>query len=146
MTVGLLLDGLVAGLLATTIVYCFLLHRRLAVLRDAQAEMAELIMRFNAAADRAKSGVDDLKQATTAAGSDLQSEIRKARAMADELMVMAESGERLAERLEKGIGAARVQSATSRKGEANQTSGATAGGRARSDAERELMQALRQAR
>ena len=146
MMVGLLLDCLVAGLLATTIVFCFLLHRRLAVLRDAQAEMAELIAQFNTAADRAKSGVDALKQATAAAGSDLQSEIRKARAMTDELMVMAESGERLAERLEQGIGAARVQSAPSAKSEANRTGGGAADDRARSDAERELMQALRQTR
>ncbi len=146
MTVGLLLDGLVAVLLATTIVYCFLLHRRLAELRDAQAEMAGLITRFNAAADRAKSGVDDLKQASAAAGNDLQAEIRKARSLTDELMVMAESGERLAERLEAGIGAARAQSENSLKGAANRTSGATADGRTRSDAERELMQALRQAR
>ena len=140
MTVGLLLDGLVAGLLAATIVYCFLLHRRLAALRDAQADMAELITQFNAAADRAKSGVDVLKQATTVAGRDLEAELRKVRAMTDELAIMAESGERLAERLERGIDAARERSTSARLGEVNPTD------RARSDAERELMQALRQAR
>ena len=140
MTIGLLLDGLVAGLLATTIIYCFLLHRRLTALRDAQAEMAELITQFNAAADRAKSGVDTLKQATTAAGRDLQAELRKARAMTDDLVVMSESGERLAERLERGIDSAREQSVVSRASGANSTN------RVRSDAELELVQALRQSR
>ena len=119
MTVGLLLDGLVAGLLAATIVYCFLLHRRLAALRDAQADMAELITQFNAAADRAKSGVDVLKQATTVAGRDLEAELRKVRAMTDELATMAESGERLAERLERGYrrGARAIDVCTLGRGE-----------------------------
>ena len=146
MTVGLLLDGIVAALLAATIVYCFLLHRRLAALRGAQAEMAKLVVEFNTATERAKAGVEDLKQVTAEAGQDLQTEIGKARAMADELMLMTESGERIATRLEAGIGNGRGKATALRKREAIPTGGAADGAQPRSEAERELMQALRQAR
>ena len=146
MTVSLLLDGLVAALLAATIVYCFLLHRRLAALRGAQAEMAKLVVDFNNATDRARAGVDDLKQATAEAGQDLQTEIAKARAMADELMVMTESGERIAIRLEAGIGDGRGKATALRKREVTRMGGTADGAEPRSEAERELMQALRQAR
>ncbi len=146
MTPALILDGLVAALLLATVIYCFILNRRLSVMRDAQSEMSTLISEFNKAIEQARSGVETLKETAADAGDKLGREVDKARAMADELLLMTDSGERLAERLEGGIGQVRgTRPATA-------GSGSDAGGqqtgkdRWRSDAERELFQALRQTR
>ena len=145
MTPALILDGLVAALLLATVIYCFILNRRLSVMRDAQSEMSNLISEFNVAIEQARSGVETLKETAADAGDKLGREIDKARAMADELLVMTGSGERLAERLEGDIGKVRgtQQGAGTAPGAAGQQTGKD---RWRSDAERELFQALRQTR
>ncbi len=136
MTTGLLLDALVAVLLVATIVYCYVLNRRLGALRDAHAEMRGLIDAFNQAAERAAAGVDALKQAAVETGDDLGREIDKARALADELSLMTGSAEDLARRLEGGIGAKRAPVAA---GEGSESG-------FRTEAERELFKSLRRAR
>ena len=146
MTPALILDGLVAALLLATVIYCFILNRRLSVMRDAQSEMRNLISEFNRAIEQARSGVETLKETAADAGDQLGREIDKARAMADELLVMTGSGERLAERLEGDIGKVRGttrQAAATEPEAGGQQSGKN---RWRSDAERELFQALRQTR
>lgn len=58
MSAGFILDGVVAALLAATITYCFILYRRLNVLREASAEMRQVLAGFNAATARAQAGED----------------------------------------------------------------------------------------
>jgi hypothetical protein len=99
MSFGLMLELVTAVLLAATIVSCFALHRRVAVLRAAQGEMAQAIEGFNAAAARAEVGIARMREASEVAGIQLQKEIDRARAMAEDLAVAVRSGDRIVARL-----------------------------------------------
>ena len=55
------LDSAVAVLLLVTIAYCFLLHRRLAELRNANGAMKRVVGDFAAATERAQAGVLSIK-------------------------------------------------------------------------------------
>lgn len=100
--IGLLLEGLVAVLLAMTVVYCFILDRRLRQLRSGQDGMKEVISGLNSATERAQGSVAQLKIAGDAAGGELREAVTKARALSDELSVMIEAGNNIADRLAGG--------------------------------------------
>ncbi len=100
--IGLLLEGLVAILLVMTVVYCFILDRRLRQLRSGQDGLKELIGGLNSATERAQGSVAQLKIAGDAAGGDLRDVVTKARALSDELSVMIEAGNNIADRLAGG--------------------------------------------
>ncbi len=150
---GLVLEGLVAVLLLATIVYCAILYHRLAGLRGGQEEMQRLVAEFDKATARAQAGVAELKAANAAILDDLRAESRTARALADELSVLTESGARLADRIEGGLGAATGRTARGTPApepepepSRRDTADANVGGGSRSEAERELLAALRETR
>lgn len=146
---GLLLEGLVAVLLLATIVYCAILYRRLAGLRGGQQEMRQLIAEFDEATGRAEAGVAELKAANAAILNDLGAESRKARALADELSVLTDSGARLADRIDGGLSrtADRAGPRPAAAGDRPMEGpGPETGAGIRSEAERELLAALREAR
>jgi hypothetical protein len=134
MMLTLAMDVVVTVLLAATIVYCFLLNRRLDNMRAGQAELRGLIAEFNKATEKARASIADLRSASDDTGRILQDQIAKARSLADELAFMAETGTKLADRLAGGIEAGRRQSPKPVGVGAEPP---------RSEAERELMQALR---
>lgn len=107
MNFSLALELVTVVLLAATIAACFALHRRVAALRDAQAEMNRSIEAFNGAAMRAESGVERLRQASEAAGMALQQEIERARAITEDLAVAVRSGDRIVARLSQAMEARR---------------------------------------
>ncbi|PCJ71788.1 MAG: hypothetical protein COA62_04260 [Rhodobiaceae bacterium] len=95
----LILDALVAILLAATIFYCAMLDRRLKALRSGQDGFKAIIDQLNTATARAEMSIGQLKQASGEAGSGIIEQHEKARAVADELSVMIASGNNLADRL-----------------------------------------------
>ncbi|MDP6876711.1 MAG: DUF6468 domain-containing protein [Alphaproteobacteria bacterium] len=97
------LDGLVAILLLVTVVYCLVLNHRLTALRGNQGEMRKLLADFTAATQAAETSVNHLKMASDHAGAALDQKITDARALADELSSITQSGGRLAERIESGL-------------------------------------------
>ena len=107
MTLSLLLEALTAGLLMATIVACFALHRRVAALRDGQAELNAAMLSFAEAAGKAEAGVQQLRQASEAAGQQLQREIDRARRTAEELAQAIRAGDRIAGRLAQAAEARR---------------------------------------
>ncbi len=107
MTAGMVLDVLIVALLVLTVGFAFVLNRRLATLRSAQDEFRELLSGFNKATERAQTGVFQLKAAAEEVGGKLRGDIDKARTAVDELNFMIDAGDRLAERLDGGISAAR---------------------------------------
>ena len=159
MSAGFILDGVVAALLAATITYCFILYRRLNVLREASAEMRQVLAGFNAATARAQSGVAVLKQLSGDSAGALQDRIEKARSLSDELQFMTEAAAHAAERLEAGLDARRAQAGEDAATEggtvvplATAPGGAGAGLGAdeeitvESEADRELLSTLRRTR
>ncbi|GMV61321.1 MAG: hypothetical protein AMXMBFR74_04900 [Parvibaculum sp.] len=101
--IGLMLEIIVCVFLAATIAYCAMLDRRLRAMRSGQDGLRELVGELNTATQRAASAIDALKQASAATGAELGDGVTRARALADELSLMIESGERIAERLGRGV-------------------------------------------
>ncbi len=144
MSFPLALDVVVAVLLAVTIGYCVVLYRRLNQLRASQGEMSSAVKGFGAATERAQAGLLTLKTTGTELSGVLQERIDEARALNDDLSVLTDSGNRLADRLDDSLREIRTQvdiHAAELKG------GEGAGSEALdSESERDLMEALRQAR
>ena len=72
MTLAILLDIVVAVLLAATIAYAAVLNRRLGTWRRERAELGKLIVAFNEAAVQAQAGIAGLKKAGEETGAGLQ--------------------------------------------------------------------------
>lgn len=111
MEFSLIIDALIAILLVATIAYAAVLNRKLGVLRDAKSEMEALIVSFSESTERAGSGVESLKQEAGRSGKALQSKVEAARGLVDDLGFLIETGTRLADRLDGGVGAARAKPA-----------------------------------
>lgn len=93
------LEIIVCLFLAATIAYCAVLDRKLRAMRAGQDGMRELVVELNAATQRAVGAIDGLKRASENSGEELAERIRVARGLADELSLMVESGNSIAERL-----------------------------------------------
>ena len=111
MEFSLIIDALIVVLLVATIAYAAVLNRKLGVLRDGKSEMEALIASFSESTERAGSGVESLKREAGRSGEALQSKVEAARGLVDDLGFLIETGTRLAERLDGGVGAARVRPA-----------------------------------
>lgn len=93
------LEIVVCLFLAATIAYCAILDRKLRAMRAGQDGMRELVAELNAATQRAVGAIDGLKRASEESGEELAERIRRARGLADELSLMLESGNSIADRL-----------------------------------------------
>jgi hypothetical protein len=107
-TISIVLDVLVAGLLIATIAYAAVLDRRIRQLRSTRAELETMVVGFNTATARAESAIGDLKMGTEAGSRELKPLMANARQIADDLTFLVERGNELADRLEFGVGAART--------------------------------------
>lgn len=143
MNLSILADLLVAALLAATIGYCVVLNRRLGALRGAQGEMKTMIAEFDRAIGSANASIANLRQAGEAAGKDLEERVASARTLVDELNFLTDSGNKLADRL---VAERPVQKPRLVEVPVDVEVGAPAIAAPRSEAERELLQALRRAR
>ena len=95
----MIIDVILAVLLAGVIGAAFVLDRRLVVLRSGQNEMSGLIARLSAVTDAARRAVVELKSASGDTQEELQSAISKATGLTDELTLIVEAGDSLADRL-----------------------------------------------
>ncbi|MGZ8995234.1 MAG: DUF6468 domain-containing protein [Rhodospirillales bacterium] len=142
----LFLDGLVAALLVVAIVLAMILNRRFAGLARDRMEFASVAQEFNAALARAEGSVACLK--TTTAG--LEAENKRAEAHEEDLRQLIERAEGVCDRLEAAVRATRPQATvtpmpvrTTADPAPGQQAGPTPVAVPRSEAERDLLQALR---
>lgn len=132
---GIILDLVLSLLLGATLFHALRLERALGMLKRDRASLEDLVAGFNAATAQADSGVLRLREAADGAGQQIARQIDQAAALKTDLAFLAERGERLADRLDQQIRAVRaVTEATPPEGEQR---------RARSQAERDLIHALR---
>ncbi|MGE0254101.1 MAG: DUF6468 domain-containing protein [Alphaproteobacteria bacterium] len=108
MTTGLVLDVVVALLLAATLVYAWRLERRLAEMRAGRAKLERTIAEFTGATARAEASVASLARVGGLKGLDLGAGIDKARAMRDELSFLVERADGQSRQLETLIRAGRA--------------------------------------
>jgi len=99
----LLIDGVLAFLLLAVIIACFIVYRRLGTIREGQAELRILVDQLNNAVVEAQRSVANLKQSAAEVEGRLQVETRKASSLADELGLITEAGNNLADRIERGL-------------------------------------------
>jgi len=104
----------IAALLGVTIFYCTLVNRRLAALRSGKDELKKVVEDLTVATTSAQMNIERLKEAGKEVVFTLEDDVRKGRALSDELSLMIEAGNNLANRLEGGreraAGAPKVRS------------------------------------
>jgi hypothetical protein len=142
-----LLDLMLAMLLAATLVYAARLERALGVLRRDRAALEDLVRGFNASFRQAETGIAQLRAAADGAGRQVARQVEQGRGLQGELMFLTERAERIADRLERLVRSGRpmAQEPVPPR-EADPAPAATEQPRLRSQAERELLAALRLAR
>lgn len=102
MSISLIVEIMLSGLLLATVIYCALLERRLSALRKGQDGLKETIGELNRAIISASVSMRTLRATADDAGKVLQEQIGKARGMIDELSLLNVSGERIAQRIVGG--------------------------------------------
>lgn len=106
---ALMVDGILALLLLAAIVVCAFVYRRLGTIKEGQAELRVLVDQLNNAVVEAQRSVANLKQSAAEVEGRLQVEIRKANSLSDELGMITEAGNNLADRIERGLTGAGTQ-------------------------------------
>ncbi len=145
-----LLDAVVALLLAATIVYAVALNRKLGQLRGNRGEIEQNAAAFNDAIAKAEASVTQLKVSS----DELRLQVDKAQSLKDDLTLLIARGDAVADALEEAVRAGRKQ----REGVSRPRQVSPVGGTAsvetwpdrspsgaatpRTEAERELLRAL----
>jgi hypothetical protein len=102
-----LLDIALIVLLGATLFHALRLERALGVLRRDRSALEELVSGFNASTRQAELGIERLRGAADGAGKQIARQIDAAESLKDDLTFLTERGDRLADRLDKLVRAAR---------------------------------------
>lgn len=142
-----MLELVLVAMLGVTLFHAVRLERALGVLKRDRATLEALVAGFNTSTRQAEQGVERLRSAADGAGRQIARQSEAAIALKDDLSFLMERGEKLADRLDGLVRSARPLAAD---GPAMAMSGAERPDpgepRLRSQAERELLKALRMAR
>jgi cell division protein FtsB len=146
-----ILEIVLVALLGVTLFHAIRLERALGVLKRDRASLEELVASFNASTRQAEAGIDRLRTAADGAGRQLARQIETAAALRDDLSLLSQRGENLADQLDVRVRAARpamAESGAGRAGGGDMPTGKPGTGdgpRPRSQAELDLLKALRMA-
>jgi hypothetical protein len=102
MELSLILDVVVALLLAATIVYAALLNRRLQGLRANKAEFEAMIGEFNDATRRTEGSIQALRLAADQTAKALSVQVERGQALRDELAFLTNRADGASERIATG--------------------------------------------
>ncbi|MDQ2802889.1 MAG: DUF6468 domain-containing protein [Pseudomonadota bacterium] len=102
-----LLELALIGLLAATLFHALRLEKALGVLKRDRAALEELVAGFNASTRQAEAGIEQLRAAADGAGRLVARQVETGRSLQDDLTYLIERGERSADRLEQLVRAAR---------------------------------------
>lgn len=106
---GWIMDIVLCLMLLAALTGGFVLNRRLVALRNERSHMEAMIRTLTATVAQTEGSVHTLKAAADEVESSLRERVSKARALADELVIITQAGEDLAQRLENSLsGAAAV--------------------------------------
>jgi hypothetical protein len=146
-----LLEIVLVVLLAATLFHALRLERALGVLKRDRAALEELANGFNKSTRAAEQGIERLRGAADGAGRQLARHIDTAQRLREDLQFLTERSDRLADRLEQLVRSGRVVSQETPRlpmpePELARPAPASGEPRMRSQAERDLLKALRMAR
>src|SRR3954453_3411545 len=94
------LEIALVALLAATLFHAVRLERALGVLRRDRVELQELIAGFNASTRQAELGIERLRGAADGAGQQIARQVDTALSLKDDLALLIERGDRLADRID----------------------------------------------
>ncbi len=159
------LEAVLIVLLAVTLYHALRLERALGVLKRDRASLGELVAEFNDSTRQAETGIERLRQAADGVGRQIARQSENATALKADLAFLVERGERLADRLDRLVRNGRSvedEPLPARPTRPVETAAAPlladfeddllepadqpAGGRIRSQAERDLLRALKMVR
>jgi hypothetical protein len=140
-----ILEVVLVVLLAATLFHAVRLERALGVLKRDRVALQELVAGFNASTRQAENGIERLRGAADGAGQQIARQVDAALSLKDDLSLLIERGDRLADRIDALVRAGRPLAAdTPRLAVVNDANPGEP--RVRSQAERDLLKALRMAR
>ncbi len=140
----IILEVALIGLLGATLFHALRLERALGVVRRDRAELEGLLHGFNESTRQAENGVERLRSAADGAGRHIARQIEAAANLKDDLVALIDRGERLADRMDSLVRASREPEPPARPYPAPERELPETGGtRVRSQAERDLLRALR---
>lgn len=113
---SIILDVVLAALLAAVILYGLKLNRHLSALRQSREELKGLLEEFARSTDRAEAALDGLKRGARENIAAVKESVDQAERLKDDLVFLTKRGEEAADRLEAGITSARKGGAAA-KGE-----------------------------
>lgn len=140
---SLAFDIVVLVALGATIFYARKLSSQFAEMKDDRKAMEQLIAALNTASSRAEAAIKSLKEAATTGGDGLQEKINAARGLSDELEIMVQAGDNLAERLQDIAEASRKGASRSTAKANDEDVNGDAESQPRTRAEKELLEALK---
>ncbi len=149
------LDLVLIVLLIATLFYALRLERALGVLKQDRGALEALVAAFNTSTQMAERGIDRLRHSADGAGRQITQQIDVANGLKNDLIFLSERAERLADRLETSVRSGRLAEpensgsrvAISLVSRAElPVAGDDAPVRLRSQAERDLLKALKMAR
>lgn len=94
-------DGLIVVLLGGTIFFAARLSLHLKVFRQSRQDLETLIAQLVEQTDKAQTSIQGMRENAKASGRDLQALINEAKSLVDELEIMNEAGNSMANRLER---------------------------------------------
>lgn len=155
----LFLEILLTGLLSVTLFHALRLEKALGVLRRDRAALEELVVGFNESTRQAEGGIDRLRAVADGAGRQIARHVDQAKVLKNDLVFLSERGEKLADQLDKLVRQARPANEASALLQQPVTRSASlphvlpqedpspeTDVRIRSQAEKELLRALRMTR
>jgi hypothetical protein len=98
--ISLFFDIVILAALGAIIFYCLRLSRQFNRLQADRKAFETLIQSLNVASARAEAAIRAIKEAAIGSGDALQDRINKSRALSDELEIMIQAGDSLANRLQ----------------------------------------------
>lgn len=104
----MILDGIVALLLATTILYCWRMSKKIASLHSSRRELQKFLDDFNQSIERANASIALLKALSVETDTSLRGHIDKARFLSNDLAFLTHKANNIANKLEDYIAGSRV--------------------------------------
>lgn len=105
--VSLVLDLVLVALLVAVLFHAIKLSRKLTALRESRKEMDATIRQFFEASAKAELAIKNFQKSATDTSAKLDGDTKRAQLLSDELKLMIDSGNGLAERLETVVEAGR---------------------------------------
>jgi hypothetical protein len=102
-----ILEVVLIALLAGTLFHAIRLERALGVLKRDRAALEALVAEFNASSHAAEQGVERLREAAEGAGRQIVRQMDAGGRLKDDLLFLNDRGEKLADRLDRLVRAAR---------------------------------------